>query len=157
MRRATTRETAPLERCVVPSSGSSALRADASRVGPGHVDPQDRFVDDFRATSVTGQQLAAELHGAAILPLHPTTRHPYLPCADLRRHGTSLSPVAIAASPLTALVGLTAKRLYELLLQHLDGIVAFISSRLTNARLEGMNNKIRVLSHRAYGFHTPRP
>jgi transposase len=34
------------------------------------------------------------------------------------------------------------------------GILAFIDSRLTNARLEGMNNKIRLLSHRAYGFHS---
>jgi transposase len=41
--------------------------------------------------------------------------------------------------------------------RHIDGILAFIDSRLTNARLEGMNNKIRLLSHRAYGFHSAEP
>ncbi len=38
-----------------------------------------------------------------------------------------------------------------------DGILEFIESKLTNARLEGMNNKIRLLSHRAYGFHSAAP
>ena len=32
--------------------------------------------------------------------------------------------------------------------------MAFIGSRLTNARLEGTNNKIRLLSHRSYGLHS---
>ncbi len=32
--------------------------------------------------------------------------------------------------------------------KHLDGILAFIEYGPTNARLEGMNNKIRLLSHR---------
>jgi hypothetical protein len=38
-----------------------------------------------------------------------------------------------------------------------DGILAFVESGLTNARLEGVNNKIRLLSHRAFGFHSPHP
>ena len=41
--------------------------------------------------------------------------------------------------------------------EHLDGILAFIGSRLTNARREGMNNKIRLLSHWGYGFHSAAP
>lgn len=41
--------------------------------------------------------------------------------------------------------------------EHLDGILAFIDSRLTNARLEGMNNKVRLISHRAFGFHSAEP
>jgi len=32
-----------------------------------------------------------------------------------------------------------------------------IETRLTNARLEGTNNKVRLLSHRAYGFHSAQP
>ena len=32
-----------------------------------------------------------------------------------------------------------------------------VQSGLTNARLEGMNNKVRLLSHRAYGFHSAPP
>lgn len=45
-------------------------------------------------------------------------------------------------------------RLARTVRQHLEGMLAFIASRLTNARLEGMNNKIRLLSHRAFGFHS---
>jgi len=48
-------------------------------------------------------------------------------------------------------------RLARTVRDHLDGILAFIESRLTNARLEGMNNKIRLISHRAYGFHSAQP
>ena len=45
-------------------------------------------------------------------------------------------------------------RLARTVRRHLDGILAFIESRLTNARLEGMNNKVRLISHRAFGFHS---
>jgi len=48
-------------------------------------------------------------------------------------------------------------RLARTVRTHLDGILAFIASRLTNARLEGMNNKARLISHRAYGFHSAQP
>ena len=48
-------------------------------------------------------------------------------------------------------------RLARTVRRHLEGILEFITSRLTNARLEGMNNKIRLLSHRAFGFHSARP
>ena len=45
-------------------------------------------------------------------------------------------------------------RLGRTIRKHLGGILAFIASRLTNARLEGTNNKIRLLSHRSYGLHS---
>jgi transposase len=48
-------------------------------------------------------------------------------------------------------------RLAATIQKHLEGILGFIDSRLTNARLEGMNNKIRLLSHRAFGFHSAQP
>ena len=48
-------------------------------------------------------------------------------------------------------------RLARTVRRHLEGILAFIDSKLTNARLEGMNNKIRLLSHRAFGFHSAEP
>jgi len=35
---------------------------------------------------------------------------------------------------------------------HLDGILAWTTVRLSNGALEGMNNKVRIVSHRAYGF-----
>lgn len=45
-------------------------------------------------------------------------------------------------------------RLAKTIRGHLDGILLAIESGLTNARLEGTNNKIRMLSHRAFGFHS---
>lgn len=39
---------------------------------------------------------------------------------------------------------------------HLPGILAYIRSRLTNALAEGLNAKLRMVSHRAYGFHSAR-
>ncbi len=37
---------------------------------------------------------------------------------------------------------------------HRDGIVAAVELGLSNGRLEGMNSKIRLISHRGYGFHS---
>lgn len=38
--------------------------------------------------------------------------------------------------------------------EHLDDIVAYIRWGLTNGIVEGLNNKLRVITHRAYGFHS---
>ena len=38
--------------------------------------------------------------------------------------------------------------------QHLTGILAYIRTRLTNGLVEGLNAKIRVVTRRAYGFHS---
>ena len=35
---------------------------------------------------------------------------------------------------------------------HLDGILVWTRLRISNAALEGMNNKVKAISHRAYGF-----
>ena len=35
------------------------------------------------------------------------------------------------------------------------GITAAIERRLSNGRHEGLNNKIRTMTRRAYGFHSP--
>src|SRR3954452_22552643 len=45
-------------------------------------------------------------------------------------------------------------RLARTLRQHRDGILAAIRLGLTNGRLEGLNSKIRLISHRAFGFHS---
>ena len=36
----------------------------------------------------------------------------------------------------------------------LDGILAWTQVRVSNGALEGMNNKVKVVSHRAYGYRT---
>jgi transposase len=46
-------------------------------------------------------------------------------------------------------------KLGRTLRQYQDGVLAAIEHGLSNGRLEGLNNKIRLLSHRAYGFHSP--
>jgi len=38
-----------------------------------------------------------------------------------------------------------------------DGILAAVRLGLSNARLEGLNSKVRLISHRSYGFHGPEP
>ena len=47
-------------------------------------------------------------------------------------------------------------RLARTLRRYRDGILAAIRLGLTNARLEGLHNKIRLLCHRSYGFHSPQ-
>jgi len=39
--------------------------------------------------------------------------------------------------------------------KHLDDILAYIRHRLTNGLVEGLNTKARLLTRRAYGFHSP--
>jgi transposase len=37
--------------------------------------------------------------------------------------------------------------------RHMDGILAYVSTGLSNGRVEGLNGKIRVITRRSYGFH----
>ena len=48
-------------------------------------------------------------------------------------------------------------RLGRTIRHHLDGVIALLEERIANGLAEGMNNKIRLLSHRAYGFHSAPP
>lgn len=48
-------------------------------------------------------------------------------------------------------------RLARTLRRHRDGILAAIKLGLTNARLEGLHSKVRLLSHRSFGFHSSAP
>jgi len=41
--------------------------------------------------------------------------------------------------------------------QHRQGILAAIRLGLTNGRLEGLNSRIRLISHRSFGFHSADP
>jgi transposase len=38
----------------------------------------------------------------------------------------------------------------------IEGIVAIVATGLNNGRTEGLNGKIRVITRRAYGFHSAR-
>jgi transposase len=45
------------------------------------------------------------------------------------------------------------KKLAATIRDHVEGVLAFIATGLTNAPIEGLNGKIRVITRRAYGFH----
>ena len=45
-------------------------------------------------------------------------------------------------------------KLARTLRKHSEGILAAITLGVSNGRLEGINNKIGVIKHRAYGFHS---
>ena len=44
------------------------------------------------------------------------------------------------------------KRMARMVRNHLDGILAWTKIRVTNGAVEGMNNKVKLVSHRAFGF-----
>jgi len=48
-------------------------------------------------------------------------------------------------------------RLAETLARFRDSILAAIRLGLSNGRLEGLNAKVRLLSHRSFGFHSAKP
>jgi transposase len=48
-------------------------------------------------------------------------------------------------------------RLARTIRRHRDGILAAIRLGLNNARLEGLNSRIRLISHRSFGFHSASP
>jgi len=47
------------------------------------------------------------------------------------------------------------RKLARTLRRHLEGVVAFVATGLTNGLIEGLNGKIRTITRRAYGFHSP--
>jgi transposase len=46
-------------------------------------------------------------------------------------------------------------RLARTLRARRDGILAAIRLGLSNSRLEALNSKVRLISHRSFGFHGP--
>ena len=48
------------------------------------------------------------------------------------------------------------KRFVRMLRSHLDGVLAWTKTRLSNGAVEGMNNKIKSISHRSFGFRSAK-
>jgi transposase len=46
------------------------------------------------------------------------------------------------------------KKIARMIRNHLDGVVGWVGWQISNGRLEGMNNRIRLLSHRSFGLHS---
>jgi len=47
-------------------------------------------------------------------------------------------------------------RLAQTIRKHRDGILAAIRLGITNGRTEALNNKVRLITRRAYGFHSAK-
>jgi len=48
------------------------------------------------------------------------------------------------------------KKFVRMLRAHLDGVLAWTQTRLSNGAVEGMNNKIKSISHRSFGFRSAK-
>ena len=48
------------------------------------------------------------------------------------------------------------KKFVRMLRSHLDGILPWTTLRLSNGAVEGMNNKIKSISHRSFGFRSAK-
>jgi transposase len=46
------------------------------------------------------------------------------------------------------------KKFARMLRSHLDGVLAWTEARISNGAVEGMNNKIKSISHRSFGFRS---
>lgn len=46
------------------------------------------------------------------------------------------------------------KKVARMIREHFDGVVGWVGWQISNGRLEGMNNRIRLLSHRSFGLHS---
>jgi transposase len=69
---------------------------------------------------------------------------------------------SLAAEHLTAWLAWASRsklrpfvKLARTIRRYRDGILAAIRLGLSNARLEGLNSKVRLISHRSFGFHGP--
>ena len=73
--------------------------------------------------------------------------------AGIRNMGQEVSP-RMAAARYELKDRARQTRGEEMICSHFDGVIAWVTWRLSNGRLEGMNNKIRLLSHRSFGLHS---
>ncbi|MDQ2899249.1 MAG: transposase, partial [Acidobacteriota bacterium] len=48
------------------------------------------------------------------------------------------------------------KKFARMLRSHLDGILPWTKLRLSSGAVEGMNNKVKSISHRSFGFRTAK-
>ncbi len=46
------------------------------------------------------------------------------------------------------------KKFVRMLRSHLDGVLASTKTRISSGAVEGMNNKIKSISHRSFGFRS---
>jgi transposase len=87
------------------------------------------------------------------LPRLPAARGAAAALPPRESRGGARAPRRLADLGLTLAAGAFV-RLARTLRAHRDGILAPIRLGLSNDRLEGLNSKIRLISHRSFGFHS---
>jgi transposase len=67
-----------------------------------------------------------------------------------------MDPSASGRSPRPQRHSRAFVRLGQTIRKHTQGILAAIATTINNARVEALNNKARLITRRAYGFHSAR-
>lgn len=127
-----------------PAAGSKACAGRCART-------PENLTDRQRHALAAVQQTNQRLYRAYLLKEQLRALYHLDDPADAPAHLTAWLAWA-ARSRLRPFVGLA-----RTLKSRRDGILAAIRLGLTNSRLEGLHSKVRLLSHRSFGFHSPHP
>jgi transposase len=108
------------------------------------------------------ENLARDAHTrlSALRRLNSPIVKAYLLTEDLRRFWTSRSTAWAGGHLLQWLWRASHsrlepfKKLARMVRAHLDGGLVWTKLRVSNGALEGLNNKVKVISHRAFGYRT---
>jgi len=147
---------APSTMCAAPSGTPRASRAppraSGSRTCAGRCARRPRTSPTASASrSPRSSRLNAQLFGAYLLKEQLRQLYHLDDPADAEAHLDAWLAWA-SRSKLRPFV-----RLARTLRRYRDGILAAVKLELTNARLEGLHSKVRLLSHRSFGFHSATP
>ena len=74
-----------------------------------------------------------------------------------KRCSADLNRGADCRNPRERCRGRVKRRTAHTIRSHRAGILAAIRLGLNNGRLEGLNSRIRLISHSSFGFHSPDP
>jgi transposase len=140
-------------------------RAERNAKGKSHT-PEGKWLKNVRWTLRKNPERLTDRQRLAIGQVQQTNARlyrAYLIKGQLRAL-CHLDDPADAAAPLDAWLAWASRsklapfvRLARTLRRYRDGILAAITLGLTNARLEGLHSKVRLLSHRSLGFHSAGP
>jgi transposase len=90
-----------------------------------------------------------------ILKCSPRLRNAYLLKEEFRQIYETHQPPEVAKASLEAWLGKASKIYSDIITtvkDHFDGICNYFYDRTTNGKMEGINNKIKVIKRQAYGF-----
>ena len=148
----------------------AAARARRARPGPPRRGARRRH--GRRQARAQGHALAAAQE--PVEPLHRSSTRSSRSCSgptgassaptcSRRRSRRASTAARFTSPPPSSASGWPGRRAAELapfvklartVKKHLDGILAYVRSRLSNGSTEGINGKIRTITRRSFGFHS---